>query len=81
MITNIGERKMTTCYECGEDVIYPNDAFDVISKCSNKDCKTNHKKKSKKKKTAYQQQLESDSFFLEEQRMLLDNLMNDERQI
>ena len=70
---------MTTCYECGSDVIYPNDAFDVISKCSNKDCKTNHKKKSKKKKTAYQQQLESDSFFLEEQRMLLDNLMNDER--
>jgi len=36
---------MTTCYECGSDVIYPNDAFDVISKCSNKDCKTHKEKK------------------------------------
>jgi hypothetical protein len=35
---------MTTCNECGEDVIYPNDAFDVISKCSNEDCET-HKEK------------------------------------
>ncbi len=69
---------MTTCNECGFDVIYPNDAFDVISKCSNEDCKTNHKKKPKRKKNAYQQQLESDPFFLGEQRMLLDKQMNGE---
>jgi hypothetical protein len=37
---------MTTCYECGENIIYSNDAFDVISKCSNEDCET-HKEKRK----------------------------------
>lgn len=37
--------KMNNCYECGSDIIYPNDAFDVISKCSNKDCETNQIKK------------------------------------
>jgi hypothetical protein len=38
------DKKMTTCYECGENIIYSNDAFDVISKCSNEDCET-HKDK------------------------------------
>lgn len=37
--------KMNNCYECGSDIIYPNDAFDVISKCSNEDCETNQIKK------------------------------------
>jgi len=55
---------MTTCYECGEDVIYPNDAFDVISKCSNENCKT-HKNKKK-----------TDSFLHQEKSKLLDDLMN-----
>jgi hypothetical protein len=59
-----GEKNMTTCYECGEDVIYPNDAFDVISKCSNKDCKT-HKEKER-----------PDPFLHQEKRKLLDDLMN-----
>ena len=42
---NLKGKSMTTCYECGEDVIYPNDAFDVISKCSNENCKTHKNKK------------------------------------
>ena len=56
---------MTTCYECGEDVIYPNDAFDVISKCSNENCETHKIKK-------------TDSLFLAEKRKLIDDLMNNE---
>ena len=56
---------MTTCYECGEDVIYPNDAFDVISKCSNENCETHKIKK-------------TDSLFLVEKRKLIDDLMNNE---
>jgi hypothetical protein len=36
---------MNNCHECGSDIIYPNDAFDVISKCSNNDCETNQIKK------------------------------------
>ena len=42
---NLKGKSMTTCYECGEDVIYPNDAFDVISKCLNENCKTHKNKK------------------------------------
>ena len=42
---NNGVNKMNNCYECGSDIIYPNDAFDVISKCSKKDCETNQIKK------------------------------------
>ena len=60
-----GEKKMTTCYECGEDVIYPNDAFDVISKCSNENCETHKIKK-------------TNSLFLAEKRKLIDDLMNNE---
>ena len=56
---------MTTCYECGEDVIYPNDAFDVISKCSNENCETHKIKK-------------TDSLFLTEKRKLINDLMNNE---
>ena len=56
---------MTTCYECGEDVIYPNDAFDVISKCSNENCETHKIKK-------------TNSLFLAEKRKLIDDLMNNE---
>jgi hypothetical protein len=55
---------MTTCYECGEDVIYPNDAFDVISKCSNEDCKTHKNKK------------RPEPFLHQEKRKLVDDLMN-----
>jgi len=36
---------MNNCHKCGSDIIYPNDAFDVISKCSNNDCETNQIKK------------------------------------
>ena len=61
---NLKGKSMTTCYECGEDVIYPNDAFDVISKCSNENCKT-HKNKKK-----------TDSFLHQEKSKLLDDLMN-----
>jgi hypothetical protein len=39
------DKKMTTCYECGENIIYSNDAFDVISKCSNEDCETHKAEK------------------------------------
>ena len=56
--------KMNNCYECGSDIIYPNDAFDVISKCSNEDCKT-HKEKKK-----------TDPFLHQEKRKLVDDLMN-----
>ena len=62
-MSNKGE-KMTTCNECGEDVIYPNDAFDVISKCSNKDCHTHKSKK-------------TDFLFVAEKRKLINELMND----
>ncbi len=37
---------MNNCHECGSDIIYPNDAFDVISKIAqNNDCETNQIKK------------------------------------
>ncbi len=57
---------MITCYECGENVIYPNDAFDVISKCSNKDCKTHKQKK------------RPDPFLHAEKRKLLNDQMSGE---
>lgn len=56
---------MITCNECGEDVIYLNDAFDVISKCSNKDCQSHKSKK-------------TDFLLLAEKRKLIDELMNKE---
>jgi hypothetical protein len=40
-----GEKNMTTCYECGEDVIYPNDAFDVIQNAQIKIVKLTKRKK------------------------------------
>jgi hypothetical protein len=61
------EKKMTTCYECGENIIYLNDAFDVISKCSNEDCET-HKEKERFDPFM--------SILHQEKRKLLDDLMN-----
>jgi len=40
----IKEIKWTTVMSV-DHIIYPNDAFDVISKCSNNDCETNQIKK------------------------------------
>ena len=58
---------MTTCYECGENIIYSNDSFDVISKCSNEDCET-HKEKERFDPFM--------SILHQEKRKLLDDLMN-----